>query len=151
MAEILEETKSVLGDVIKMLIDSQKGFEDIGEHIKDETLKKFFLNESLKRAQFRGDLEDTLHKEGVKDIDISGSVVGAIHRTWGDLKAHLSSSDKTLLDTAEQGEDTAKKTYAEALKHQLPMPVHQMLSEQAAHVQSSHDYVKAARDSRKDS
>ncbi len=149
MAEILTETKTVLTTLVQVLLDSQKGFQDIGEHLKDETLKQFFLGESLKRAQFRGDIEDTLHKEGVADVKESGTVAGALHRTWGDLKAHLSSSDLTLLETAEQGEDTAKKAYAEALKHQLPEPVHQLLSEQAAHVQASHDYVKAARDSRR--
>ncbi len=149
MAEMLKETQETLNGLIKTLIDSQAGFQDIGEHITDETLKKYFLAESLKRASFRGDLEDTLHKEGVADIKESGSALGALHRTWGDLKAKLGGGDHTLLDSAEQGEDTIKKAYAEAIKHDLPLPVHQLLSTQAAHIQTSHDYVKAARDSRK--
>ncbi len=149
MAELLNDTKKVLNDVIETLVDGQKGFQDIGEHIKDATLKQFFMSESLKRAQFRGDLEDALHKEGVHDVKSSGSVAGAIHRTWGDLKARLTSDDGTLLDTALQGEDTAQKSYSDALKHQLPSPIHQMLSQQAAHVTSSHDYIQAAATSRK--
>ena len=149
MAEMLKETEETLNGLIKTLIDSQAGFQDIGEHITDETLKKYFLAEGLKRASFRGDLEDTLHKEGVADIKESGSTLGALHRTWGDLKAKLGGGDATLLDSAEQGEDTIKKAYAEALKQDLPLPVHQLLSTQAAHIQTSHDYVKAARDNRK--
>ena len=149
MPEILKETQETLKGLVKTLIDSQAGFQDIGEHISDETLKKFFLAESLKRASFRGDLEDTLHKEGVADVNESGSTLGALHRTWGDLKAKLGGGDHTLLESAEQGEDTIKKAYAEALKADLPLPVHQLLSTQAAHIQTSHDYVKAARDSRK--
>ena len=149
MAEILKETETTLLGLVKTLIDSQAGFQDIGEHIQDETLKKYFLAESLKRASFRGDLEDTLHKEGVKDVNVSGSVVGSLHRTWGDLKAKLGGGDHTLLESAEQGEDTIKKAYADALKEELPLPVHQLLSTQAAHIQTSHDYVKTARDSRK--
>lgn len=150
MAELLKETESVLKDVIERLIDGQEGFKEIGEKLQDETLKRYFLAESLKRASFKGELEDVLIKSGVHDaFKETGSVSGAIHRTWGDLKAKMGGGDHTLLETAEQGEDAAKKAYADALKHDLPLPVHQLLSTQAAHVQTSHDYVKAARDSRK--
>ncbi len=150
MAELLKDTESVLKDVVEKLIDSQEGFKHIGEELKDDTLKRYFLAESLKRAQFKGDLEDVLIKEGVSDaFKEKGSVAGALHRTWGDLRSKLGGSDHTLLESAEQGEDIIKKAYADALKHDLPLPVHQLLSEQAAHVQTSHDYVKAARDSRK--
>jgi uncharacterized protein (TIGR02284 family) len=150
MAELLKETESVLKDVITSLIDSQEGFKDIGEKLQDDTLKRYFLAESLKRASFKGELEDLLVKEGVTDAyKETGSVAGALHRTWGDLKAKLGGTDHTLLETAESGEDVAKKAYADALKHDLPLPVHQLLSTQAAHVQTSHDYVKAARDARK--
>ena len=150
MAELLKETESVLKDVVQALVDSQEGFKDIGEKLQDDTLKRYFLAESLKRAQFKGDLEDVLIKEGVSDAwKQSGSVAGSLHRTWGDLKAKLGGGDHTLLESAEQGEDTIKKAYADALKNDLPLPVHQLLSEQAAHIQTSHDYVKAARDSRK--
>ena len=150
MAELLKETESVLKDVIESLIDGQEGFKDIGEKLEDATLKRYFLAESLKRASFKGELEDVLIKEGVGDAyKESGSVAGALHRTWGGLKAKLGGGDHTLLETAEQGEDKAKKAYADALKHDLPLPIHQLLSTQAAHIQTSHDYVKAARDSRK--
>ncbi len=67
MAELLQETESVLKDVIQSLIDSQEGFKDIGEKLHDETLKHYFLAESLKRASFKGDLEDVRIKEGVWD------------------------------------------------------------------------------------
>jgi uncharacterized protein (TIGR02284 family) len=150
MAEMLKDTEKVLKDVIQVLVDSQEGFKHLGEELKDETLKRYFLQESLTRAQFKGDLEDALAKDGNKDYyKESGTVSGALHRTWGDIKAKLGGSDHTLLETAEQGEDVAKRAYADALKHDLPLPVHQLLSTQAAHVQTSHDYVKAARDSRK--
>ena len=150
MAELLKDTESVLKNVIETLIDSQEGFKDFGEKLQDDTLKRFFLAESLKRAQFKGDLEDVLIKDGKWDaFKETGSVSATLHRTWGDLKAKLGGSDHTLLETAEQGEDKAKQAYADALKHDLPLPVHQLLSTQAAHIQTSHDYVKAARDSRK--
>lgn len=144
-----KEIEETLRDVIQSLIDGQEGFQKIGEHLKDATLKSYFMAESLRRASFRGEIENHLHKHGVRDVKESGTVSGAVHRTWGDLKAHLGGGDHTLLETAEQGEDAAKKAYKEALKKELPLPVHQLLSTQYAHIQTSHDFVKAARDSSK--
>jgi uncharacterized protein (TIGR02284 family) len=144
-----KEVQDTLNSVIESLIDGQEGFKKIGEELKDDTLKRYFFAESLKRASFRGDLEEVLHTEGVHDIKESGTVSGALHRTWGDLKAKLGGGDHTLLETAEQGEDAAKKAYKDALEKELPLPVRQLLVTQAAHIQSSHDYVKAARDSTK--
>lgn len=140
------EVQAVLKAVVNILEDSQKGFADIGEHLKDETLKRYFLAESLKRANFRGELENELHRHGVADVHETGTVAGAVHRVWGDLKAKLGGGDKTLLETAEQGEDTAKRAYEEALKQELPVPIRQLLSEQQSHVLASHDFVKAQRD-----
>jgi uncharacterized protein (TIGR02284 family) len=149
MSKTISEVEDTLRSVIESLIDGQEGFQKIGDNLKDETLKRYFLAESLKRAQFRGDLEEVLHQEGVHDIKEKGSVTGAIHRTWGDIKTKLGGGDHALLETAEQGEDAAKKAYADAMEKELPLPIRQILATQAAHIQSSHDYVKAARDSRK--
>ena len=140
-------TEGVLLGVIKVLIDGQKGFADIGEHLKDETLKRYFLAESLKRANFRAELENELHRAGMADVKETGTTAATVHRVWGDLKAHLGAgSDHQLLATSEQGEDVAKKAYKEALEKELPLPVRQLLTEQQAHINSSHDYVRNHRD-----
>jgi uncharacterized protein (TIGR02284 family) len=144
-----KDVRDTLHSVIESLIDGQEGFQTIGEHLKDETLRRYFAAESLKRASFRGELETMLHTEGDHDPKQSGSVSGTLRRTWGDLKAHLGGGDHTLLETAEAAEDAAKKAYKDALDKELPLPVHQLLSTQYAHIQESHDYVKAARDRHK--
>jgi uncharacterized protein (TIGR02284 family) len=140
------EMRLALNELISTLLDSQKGFADIGEHLKDETLKRYFLAESLKRASFRGDLEEILHQNGVHDIKESGTTAGTLRRAWGDLKAKLGGGDHTLLETAEQAEDEAKKAYADALNQDLPLPVRQVIAEQQAHVLTSHDFVRSHRD-----
>jgi uncharacterized protein (TIGR02284 family) len=136
------EMQLALNELISTLLDSQKGFADIGEHLKDETLKKYFLAESLKRASFRGDLEEVLHQNGVHDIKESGTTLGTINRAWGDLKARLGGGDHTLLETAERGEDETKEAYADALDQDLPLPVRQLIAEQQAHILTSHDFVR---------
>ena len=145
-SKTLLEVEDTLRSVIDSLIDGQEGFQKLGEELKDPALKLYFLEESLKRAEFRGNLESVLHQEGVHDIAESGSLSSTLHRIWGDLKAKLGGGDHALLETAEQAEDAAVKAYEEALKPKLPFPVRQLLATQAAHIQLSHDYVRAARD-----
>jgi uncharacterized protein (TIGR02284 family) len=142
----LHEMERALKSLINTLQDSQKGFAEIGEHLKDETLKRYFLAESLKRAQFRGDLEEILHQSGVHGINESGTTAGTLHRAGGDIKAKLGAGDHSLLATAEQGEDEAKSAYADAMQQDLPLPVRQLLAEQQDHVLTSHDYVRDQRD-----
>lgn len=146
-AEKNSELEKTVKNVINILQDGQKGFADIGEHLKDESLKRYFLAESLKRANFRAELENELHRHGVKDVHEEGTTAGTLHRAWGDLKAKIMNvSDHELLATAEQGEDQAKKVYKDALEQELPLPLRQLLAEQQAHINSSHDYVRDNRD-----
>ncbi len=135
-----------LRSVIEKLIDGQEGFQKIGDTLKDETLKRYFLAESLKRASFRGELESVLHNEGIRDIKEKGTTSGAVHRAWAKLKSSLGAGDHSMLVTAEEGEDELKAAYQSALDKDLPFPVRQLLTTQFAHIQTSHDYVKAARD-----
>jgi uncharacterized protein (TIGR02284 family) len=144
-----KEVEETLRSVIETLIDGQEGFLNISEHLTDETLRRYFAAESLKRAEFRGDLEEILHQEGVHDVKETGTIGGTVQRTWGEIKVHLGGGDHSLLETAEAGEDAAKKAYKDAVEKELPLPIKQLLDSQYAHVQASHDYVKAARDSRK--
>jgi len=148
MAESInnDEVIQVLKNVINALQDSQKGYADLGDHLQDETLKRYFLAESLRRASFHGELESELHHAGVKDIHETGTTAGTLHRVWGDLKAKVIHSDHEILATAEQGEDVAKKAYADALDQPLPLPIRQLLVTQQTHVVNAHNYVRDHRD-----
>jgi uncharacterized protein (TIGR02284 family) len=148
MAESInnDEVIRVLKNVINSLQDGQKGFADIGEHLQDAQLKRYFLAESLKRANFRAELENELHHAGVHDVKETGTTAGTLHRVWGDIKAKVVHGDHELLVTAEQGEDSAKKAYADALEQPLPLPIKQLLTSQQAHILTSHDYVRDHRD-----
>jgi uncharacterized protein (TIGR02284 family) len=145
----LKETESALRSVIQTLIDGQDGFKKIGEQIKDEALKEYFLAESLTRAQFRGVLESILHQEGVHDVKETGTAVGTIRRAWGDFKSALGGGDTTMLSTAEEGEEEAVEAYAKAMEVYLPLPVRQVLTTQATHIEKSQEFIKAARDTKK--
>ena len=141
----MADTNEYVKTVIQVLHDGQKGFVDLGEHLKDPGMKSFFMAESQQRGSFASELESVA---GVSDV--GGTVAAPVHRLWGDLKANLGGSDHTLLETAEQGEDAAKKAYQEALDDtSVTGPVRALLQTQQTHILSSHNRVKAFRDATK--
>jgi uncharacterized protein (TIGR02284 family) len=135
------EMESALKSVINVLEDGQKGMAEIGEYLKDERLKIFFLAESLKRANFRGELENELHRHGVADVHESGTAAGVVYRAWSELKVKLGGGDHTLLETAEPVD-----VYKDALDQELPLPLRQLLTAQQTQIVFSHDFVREQRD-----
>ena len=80
--------------------------------------------------------------------DASGTVAGAIHRTWTNLKAALTGGDdKTILVECERGEDAAKSAYQDALQSDLPVDVQTLVQRQYKGVMENHDLIKRLRDS----
>jgi uncharacterized protein (TIGR02284 family) len=81
--------------------------------------------------------------------DVGDTATGTVQRVWGDVKAHLGGGDHTLLDTAEQGEDAAKKAYKEALEDSdVTLAARELLVQQQSRIIASHDKMKALRDSK---
>ena len=145
----LRETESALRLVIQTLIDGQEEFRNIGEQIQDEKLKEYFLAESLTRAHFRGVLESILHQEGMHDVKETGTASATVERMWGDLRFTLGGGAHALLITAIEAEDEALESYAKALDAVLPLPVRQVLDSQAAHIESSRDFIGSVHDANK--
>jgi uncharacterized protein (TIGR02284 family) len=141
----MADQKDIVKDVVEVLHDGQKGFADLAEHIKDPQVKSYFLKESQTRAQYASELESA---GGLKRDD-EGTAAGAMHRFWGDMKGKMGGGDHTLLETAEQGEDAAKKAYEDALqKPEVTGNIRQILEKQQLHIKQSHDQVKSFRDSK---
>lgn len=142
----LSNARDVLRSVIENLVDSQEALQQIESRLHDPVVKRFILAESLRRAEFRGELETLLHQGGVRDIDETGTVAGKVHRMWAGFKASMGSSERSLLSTAETIESGVCDAYDMALGNNLPLNVRQVLRSQFAHVKLSRDYVAAARD-----
>ncbi len=142
----MADEKDIVKDVVEVLHDGHKGFSDLAEHIKDPQVKAFFLKESQNRAQYASELESAA---GLKRDD-GGTAAGAVHRFWGDMKGKMGGGDHTLLETAEQGEDAAKKAYQDALREAgtVRPAIRQILEKQETQIKVSHDKVKAFRDSK---
>ncbi|MGA2745571.1 MAG: PA2169 family four-helix-bundle protein [Candidatus Sulfotelmatobacter sp.] len=140
---------SVIENLIETCKDGQKGYQDAATHVKRSDLKTYFNEQSLERARFAGELEAELIRLGKPDKKVSGSVGGALRRAWIDTKVSLGGGDKTVLESVEAGEDSAKEAYEKAVAGDLPENIAQIVRRQAASVESAHDKVKSLRDAAK--
>lgn len=138
-------------NLISSLRDAEKGFEELGGHLKNPQYKAYFLEESRVRGSYAAELERTVNRTTSADVHETGSASGALHRAWAQTKASLGGSDHTILESAEQGEDNAKKAYKEALADSaVSDTVRALIAQQSEHINRSHDTVKAYRDSEKE-
>ena len=142
--------RSTLKNLVETLHDGQMGFRKAAEGVTDPKLKELFDRFSLQRSKFAGELESELLSFGEKDPEKEGgTVAGAVHRGWIDIKSALMKQDNhAILSEAERGEDVAKKAYKEALEQEnITGNLRQIISTQAAAIQKAHDEVKMLRDS----
>ena len=147
---IMANDDQAIKKLISVLRDGEKGFQEIGGHLRNTEYRAFFLEESHVRGVYAAELERAVNRVTDADVHETGTASGAIHRTWGDLKAKLGGGDHTLLETAEAGEDAAKKAYREALDDvAVSDTIRAVIAQQAEHVRRSHDTVRGFRDATK--
>lgn len=142
-----DDVISTLNGLIETCKDGQQGFADSAEGVESSNLKSFFYETGQQRAQFAGELQSLVRELG-GDPENSGSVSGAIHRGWINIKSAVTGKDeKAILNEAERGEDSAVSAYKDALNQNLPANVQSVIQNQYSQVQAAHDKVKALRDS----
>jgi uncharacterized protein (TIGR02284 family) len=147
------ETEKIdaINSVIVINHDREEGYKRASEDVKDEELKKLFLQFSGESARFSEELRRFVPNSEEPERDETKNT-GKLHRLWMDIKAAVTGDQRgVILSSCEFGEDHAKKTYEDALAHpeELPLGAHEVLTKQRAAIQKSHDLVKSLRDAEK--
>ena len=146
MNDTQEHYVDILQNLIAVCRDGQKGYQDAAAHVQAHELKAFFNEQGLLRAQFAGQLEQESQRLGEHDPKRDGSVSGALHRAWFDLKAKLGGGDHAVLESVEAGEDRAKDAYEKAVTADLPENLRKTVQQQYQQVLTAHDRVRSLRD-----
>lgn len=136
-------------DLIKELIqtckDGETGYAHAAGVTTDPNLKAYFSEQSLERARMGQELRFEAERMGDKP-EVSSSVSATLHRVWFEAKATIGMGDQSILNSVEQGEDSAKKAYEKALSTQLPNDLRLIIQRQADSVLKAHDHVRDMRD-----
>jgi uncharacterized protein (TIGR02284 family) len=142
-----DELISSLNGLIETCKDGQEGFTQAAEGVKDSNLQTLFREYAFRRSQYVGELQSLVQTLG-GDPEDSGSISGAMHRGWINIKSAVTGQDEeAILNECERGEDVAKAAYKDALELQLPDYIREVVRNQYDGILAAHDNIKALRDS----
>ena len=140
-------TPSVLNNLIETSKDGEQGFRTSADNAKDPELKELLRKRAEDCARGAAELQSLVAGMG-DEPEKSGSVAGAVHRGWVNIKASLSiDDDLAILEEVERGEDVAKASYRKALESgELSPGARAIVQKQYDGVLRNHDQVRALRD-----
>ncbi len=142
MANVNEKTITVLNNLIETCRDGQNGFRTAASDVNDSNLKALFNRYSAQRAEFAMELEALVTGLG-GDAETDGSVAGAAHRGWINIKSAVTGkSVGSIVSEAERGEDAAKEAYQKALQEYMAAEIRAVVQKQYSAVMEAHDTVR---------
>lgn len=112
----MESNKEIISDLnglVNILNDGKQGYESAAETTDSTELKAVFRKFALERAEYATELKAHIKVHGGnEDGNESGGVLGAVHRTWIDIKQAFAGNDnKAILDSIVTGEKAAIEKY----------------------------------------
>ncbi|MET4083122.1 uncharacterized protein (TIGR02284 family) [Pedobacter sp. UYP30] len=112
----MEHNKEIISDLkslISILNDGKEGYTSAAETTDNVELKAVFLEYAAQRKAYEEELKAHLLTHGETSDNDSGGVLGALHRTWIDIKDALSGKDEvSILKAIETGEQAAVEKYS---------------------------------------
>jgi uncharacterized protein (TIGR02284 family) len=138
-----DQVISVLNGLIETCKDGEYGFKAAADGLQDVQIKSLFQQYSRQRGEMARELQLEVRRLG-GDPDKSGSVAGAAHRGWINIKSVVTGKDDgSIVAEAERGEDSAKRMYEAAFKEALPVQTAALVREQSLKVHNTHDRVRS--------
>jgi uncharacterized protein (TIGR02284 family) len=133
-------------DVLKELQNSVTGYKSAAEKIENHTYRTALRQLASERERAVAELKPLIESRG-KDAAESGSVMGALHRSWMALSSALGGGDHAIISACERSEDSVVKAYEDALDGEtLTPPLRDVITRQYVQAKRAHDLVRAWRD-----
>jgi uncharacterized protein (TIGR02284 family) len=140
----------ILNDLIEINNDRIAGYQKAIEElqVEDTDLKSLFVEMIRQSHRHKADLVREVQVLG-GEPETGSTTSGKIYRAWMDVKALFTGHDReTILNNCEFGEDAAQNAYKMALESEdLSANLSAILSNQKEELRSSHNEIKALRDS----
>lgn len=144
-----EKVGEKLNDLLEKTYDAEKGYKKAAENTDNSNLKTYFQRKAQERYDFGHELKTEIKAFG-QEVEKGGSVTGAAHRAWMDVKAFFSADDaESMLEEAIRGEKASLEEYKEVLKEtSLPTSTSTVLNGQAQKIAAGLSTIKRLEDLR---
>ncbi len=138
-----DEAVSVLNDLIETCKDGINGFQTAADAVSDPRAKTLFTSRAQAIEKASAELSAQVRQLG-GDPEKTGSVAGAVHRGWINIKSVVTGKDDgAIVAECERGEDVAVKSYKDALDKNLPSQVRSIVEQQYRGAVANHDAMRA--------
>lgn len=144
MANENEKAIDKLNHLTSIANDGKYGYANAAEDVKDVALKQMFQQYSNERSGYAEELKREVSRLGGTP-DKDGGPLGAIHRTWMDIKSAVTSGDReAILKTCITGEEAAVKAYSHALEDEhISGGEKQVVSQQLSGIQAALNSIRS--------
>ncbi len=134
-----------LNHLISIANDGKYGYKTAAEEVDDVTLKQLFTQYSAERETYAEELKRRVASLGNSSDEEGGGPLGALHRTWIDLKSTLTSGDReAILKACVTGEEAAVKAYRKAIDEDyIDSNIRQVLTTQLSGVEAALNSIRS--------
>ncbi|WP_456315597.1 ferritin-like domain-containing protein [Pseudomonas shirazensis] len=142
--ETTKEAVSTLEGLISILEDGKLGYTNAAEHVESPAIKADFLDYARERALFIVEVQDEINKLGKSTDTSGGGPLGALHRTWIDIKSSFTGGDtEAIINACITGEEAAIEKYKAALeKNELEASQISIISKQLNSIENTLTKIK---------
>ncbi len=116
----MENNKEIITDLkglVSIINDGKEGYLSAADSTDNVELKAVFLKYAAERKIYETELKAHMMKHGEVSENDEGGILGAIHRTWIDIKEALTDKSETaLLGAVITGENAALSKYDGVIK-----------------------------------
>lgn len=143
-----KETIEVLNDLIQINNDRIVGYEQAIRDTKSEDTDLKILYASMVAESHRMKIALATEVQALGAETEQGTTTsGKIYRAWNDIKAVFSGHDRqAILLNCEKGEEATQRAYRQALNHELPSYIRELLDRQQEALKTSMDEIRAMRE-----
>jgi uncharacterized protein (TIGR02284 family) len=142
-AALAADPVNVLNGLIETARNGEEGYRVAAGGVQDAATQALFTKYSAQRAEFAAELKNQVRALG-GDPDKGGSALGAAHRGWINIKAVATGKDSAgILAECKRGDESAVKSYEDALHEGLPAEVQTTVQKQLGAIREAYDKVVA--------
>jgi uncharacterized protein (TIGR02284 family) len=124
------------------LIDSVNGYRDAAENADGTKFQEIFRRNADERSRVAEELRAEIRRLGGNAPD-DGSVLGATHQRFLDLKAAITGrDDAAIVNEVERGEDYLKEKFETALKADIAPETRSIIERAYQSVRKGHDQIR---------
>lgn len=141
----IDETLATeLKDLLQLNLNGQNGYAAAATDLKNEDYKTLLAGYAQERGEQANALNELLRAHHYTP-DKTGSLAGALHEGWMNLRAALSSSDIAVFTECERADELALATYQAVIGRTTAEPILAILRHQFTNIRNAYERVKALR------